>query len=55
MIAQEVELFLSKFLGEYVYNLFSGWMVLKIDDPIMYHIYDVMHMDLYVFAPLLLH
>jgi hypothetical protein len=55
MITQKVELLLSKCLGEYVYSLFGGWKVLQIDDPIMYHLSDVIHMDIYVFGPLSLH
>jgi hypothetical protein len=52
---KKVELLLSKCLGEDVCSLFSGWTVLQIDDPIMYHLSDVMHMDLDVFGPLSLH
>jgi hypothetical protein len=54
-IMQEVELLLSKCLGEDVCSLFGGWIVLQIDDPVMYHLSDVMHMDLDVFGPLSLH
>jgi hypothetical protein len=54
-IAREVELLLSKCLGEDVCSLFIGWTVLQIDDPIMYQLSDVVHMDLDVFGPLLLH
>jgi hypothetical protein len=46
---------LSKFLHEDVYSMFGGWKILQIDDPFMYHLFDVMHMDLDVFGPLLLH
>jgi hypothetical protein len=55
MIMQEVELLLSKCLGEDVCSLFDGWTVLQIDDPIMYQLSDVVHMDLDVFGPLSLH
>jgi hypothetical protein len=48
----EVELMLSKCLGEDVCSLFSGWKVLQINDLVMYHLSDVMHMDLDVFGPL---
>jgi hypothetical protein len=50
-----VELLLSKCLDEDVYNRFGGWKTLQMDDPVMYHLYDVMHMDLNVFGPLSLH
>jgi len=55
MIAHEMELLLNKCLGEYVYSLFVGWKVLQIDDPVMYQLYDAMHMDLDVFGSLSLH
>jgi hypothetical protein len=54
-IMEEVEFFLSKCLGEDVCGLFDGWTVLKIDDHVMYELYDVMHMDLDVFGPMSLH
>jgi hypothetical protein len=50
-----VELLPSKCLGEYVCSLFDRWIVLQIDDPVMYQLFDVMHMDLNVFGPLSLH
>jgi hypothetical protein len=46
---------LSKCLGEYVCSLFDEWKVLKIDDHVMYHLFDVMHMNLDVFGPFSLH
>jgi hypothetical protein len=52
---QEVELLLSKCLGENVCSFFSGWTVLQIDDLFKYHLSDVMHMDLNVIGPLSLH
>jgi hypothetical protein len=36
-------------------TVFGGWTILQIDDPIMYQLSDVMHMDLDVFGPLSLH
>jgi hypothetical protein len=55
MIVQEVEHFIRKCLGEYVWNLLGKWIVLQIDDHLMYHISDVMNMDLNVFGQLSLH
>jgi hypothetical protein len=55
MIRQEVELMISKCLGEYVCNLFEIWTLLQIDDPVMDQLYDVMNMDLDVFGLLSLH
>jgi hypothetical protein len=54
-IVQEVEIFLSKCLGEDVYNMFGGCTTLQIDEDVMYLVFDVMHMDLDVFGPLSLH
>jgi hypothetical protein len=55
MIVDEVELMLSKCLGEYVYSIFIGWIVLHIDDHVMHQLFDVIHMYLDVFGPLSLH
>jgi hypothetical protein len=54
-IVQEVELLLSKCLGEDVCSLLVDGQVLQIDDPVMYQLSDVVHMDLDVFGPLSLH
>jgi hypothetical protein len=50
-----VEPLLSKCLREDVCSLFGGWTILQVDGHVMYKLSNVMHMDLYVFAPLSLH
>jgi len=44
-----VEFFLNECLGEDVYSMFRGRTILQIDDSLMNHLYDVMHMDIDVF------
>jgi hypothetical protein len=51
----QVELLLSKCLGEDVCSLFDRWIILQIDDLVMYHLFDVVYTDLDVFGPLSLH
>jgi len=54
-IAHKVEIFLRKCHGEYFCSIFNGWTILQIDDPVMYHLSDVMYMDLNVFVLLSMH
>jgi hypothetical protein len=35
--------------------VFDEWTILQIDDPIMYHLFNAMHMDLDFFGPFSLH
>jgi hypothetical protein len=50
-----VEFLLSEILHEDVCSLFTRGIVLQVDDPIMYQLSNVVHVDLDVFVSLLLH
>ena len=47
------EIFLCKSLGEDIYNLLIYRVVLQNYCPVMYQLPDAVHVNLYVFGPLL--
>jgi hypothetical protein len=52
MITHKVELLHNEILGEDVDSLFKGRKILQFNDPIMDQLFDVMHMDIYMFCSL---